>query len=37
MRLMRLAAASIALLVLGTSSAYALNVKKRINAPGAPA
>ena len=36
MRLMRVAAASIALLVLGTSSAYALNVKKRINAPGHP-
>jgi Polyketide cyclase / dehydrase and lipid transport len=36
MRLMRLAAAAIALLVLGISSAYALNVKKRINAPGHP-
>jgi len=36
MRLVRLAVALIALLVLGASSAYALNVNKRINAPGHP-
>jgi Polyketide cyclase / dehydrase and lipid transport len=36
MRFIRLAVALIALLVLGASSAYALNVKKRINAPGHP-
>jgi hypothetical protein len=36
MRVVRLAFASMILLVLGASSAYALNVKKRINAPGHP-
>jgi len=36
MRVIRLAVASMILLVLGASSAYAINVKKRINAPGHP-
>jgi hypothetical protein len=36
MCLVRLAVASMILLVLGASSAYALNVKKRINVPGHP-
>jgi polyketide cyclase/dehydrase/lipid transport protein len=36
MCVMRLAVASMILLVLGASSAHAINVKKRINAPGHP-
>jgi Polyketide cyclase / dehydrase and lipid transport len=36
MRLVKLVFALVTLLVFGASSAYALNVKKRINAPGHP-